>query len=342
VKRTSSDVVSIEEHINLVVASIGSLVGNIVSSISLIFELNIADWSRGSGNIDLNIFASEGLVLSALVDSSNAELKVLDESVSRPCSRLDIHVVGGSLDRSSVESNGHVVTTGILGLVLAVVSTIAVINNIARDRSARSVDFNDERIASFLHVVSVLVLGLDGEGSREGIEVSWVKTRSEGQALRGISSRFNVDDLGGSLDVIEVNWVGRVSGNNSDVVISRIGRLVLNSPGTIVVILNLRNDQFGVRIFNDDIEEISSSFLGGSISKSSVDGEDLRVSGFVTIFETRSISPALVGAGELHRLFNVNLVGCLGNVGSTKGDSDEVLSRVDWVVGTSVRTLLLS
>lgn len=139
--------------------------------------------------------------------------------------------------------------------------------------------------------------------------------------------------------MVEVDRVGGVALDNADVVISRVGGLVLHGPGAIAVVSDFRNDQGEGRIFNDDIEEITTGGLGSAISIGGVDGEVLRLGGLVSILETRSIGPALVRAGEGHGLTDVYRVGSLGNVGTGEGDLDDVISRVDGVVGTGVGTV---
>lgn len=190
----ATDVLAVEEDVDSVVTRSQSLVGNVVGTIAFVLQVNSRELTRRSADVDLEVFSTESLVGASLVDRTNGEVEVLDEGISGPCSRLDVDVVGGSLDWLSVESNGNVVTTGILGLVDARVGTITVVLDIARNRSGRSGDLNLERITPLLHVVAVFVLGLDGEVGREGIEVTGFKTRTEGKRLRGICSWLNVDD----------------------------------------------------------------------------------------------------------------------------------------------------
>lgn len=340
-ERASSDVLAVEKNRDGVLSGIHSLVGYMVGTISSVLYLNIRNFARWSFDGNLNVFTTEGLVITSLVNRANGEVEVLDEGVSRPSSRLDVNVVGGSLDGLSVEGNGNVVSSGVLGLVGAVIGSVTVVLDVTRNRASWAVDLNNERISSLLHVVSVLVLSLDGEGGREGVEVSGLETRSISDGLGSICSRLDVDNLGGVAYVVEIDRVGWVALDDSNVVVSRVGRLVLNSPGTVVVISDFRSNQGKRRILNNNVEEVSTSCLGATISEGSVDGENLRLSSLVTILKTRSIGPALVGAGEGGGLTNVNSVRSLSDRLTVEGDLDNVISWVDGVVGAGVSSVLV-
>jgi len=295
----SLDVVAVEQDSDLVVARVGGLVGNVVGTITLVINFGWGS-SRRSSDSHFDLFTTEGLVGTSLVDGSDSEVEVFDEGVSWPCSRFDVDVVGGSLDRLSVEGDVNVVSSSILRFIAALVGTISKVLNVAFNWASWAVDGNSEGVSSFFHVLTVLVLGLDEEFGREGVKKTWLQTWTIGKGLGCISSWVDVEFDWGVLDVVEEDWVGWVALDNGNVVLSRVGRLVLDGPGTIVVVGDLRRNEVEVRIFNDDIEEISSGLLGGSISKGSVDGEGLWVSGLVASLKSRTIGPALVWTCERH------------------------------------------
>jgi len=289
---------SIQQHIHLVVTRIGRFVGNVISPIANVLYLSLGN-PRRPVDLNFNLFSPKSLVGSPLIDRANGEVEDFDESVSGPSAGLDVDVIGGALDRLAVEGDADVVATGVVGLVCAVVGAVAVIDNVAGDGAGGSHDLYFERVASFGHVLSVFVFGLDGELGREGVEVAGVETGTVGERLGGICAGIDGDGLGRILNVVKVERVGRVACNDGNVVGSRIGGLVLDVPGTIPVVSDFWFNEIEVGILDDYIEEIAAGRLGSTIGVDGMDGEVLRVGGLVTILESRTIGPALVWAGKL-------------------------------------------
>lgn len=292
---------SVEVDVDLVVSWSSDAVFDVVGSVSVVSN----GGGDGLGSTDGHFEGISSSVDSVAVwvhsgDSEGKNVVCLSSVESRSFSErlggvtlLNEWVEGRSLDVLSGQSDGDGVESRGWWDIPSSVSSVSVVLEVNVDGSrVVANDFDVERIVSSWDWVSVLVLGLDGEGRvLADSGSSSLNTRSGGGGVVSVGSRDG-GRVGASLNGLSAEGDGDVVGSDGD---GGVGDGVESVSTVVLVEVNGLSGTVG----DVDGELVSANDDGVTEVVDGVDGEGSSVVG-VGLDESRSISEALRGIGHLH------------------------------------------
>lgn len=150
----------------LLLIRMGEAIGDEVSTVTNIFDINGINGAVGAGDGNVNVFTTFEFIFTFTGFGLDDKGISIDQAESGPGAGFDVDVEGSVFDGFAFEIDVDVVFAGSTGgFVVNFVGTISVIGDFGGDIVAFGIfDVNVEGIASTVHRLTVTVGGVDGEG----------------------------------------------------------------------------------------------------------------------------------------------------------------------------------